>query len=341
MDNILVFHPSNDYTGSTIALASYLKEENNHHYIIVTRNAGGGALDAIPDIEIVNLNEINCFLTSFSSILAYYYILAKVAFQKNKNVDVYLINTISPWIAAICGTLLRKKIVYYVHETFVVRKIITTWKKFVFEHTKAHCIFVSEYAKNYYDNKKHTVEVRYNKLRPGYLENIPIGTVRNNSNNRVLMISSLTLSKGIANYLKVAPLLPSYKFELLISAEKEEIDSFFHSLKLDIPQNVTILPKVKDPRGIIINNDIVLNLSIPSLWIETFGLTLIEAMALGKPVIAPNIGGPCEIVTDGKDGYLIDVTDINEIVNTIKKIMEHDRYNMMSANAINKGKLFV
>ena len=38
---------------------------------------------------------------------------------------------------------------------------------------------------------------------------------------------------------------------------------------------------------------------------EPFGRTLIEAMALGVPVLATNVGGPTEIVRDGRDGYLL------------------------------------
>ena len=38
---------------------------------------------------------------------------------------------------------------------------------------------------------------------------------------------------------------------------------------------------------------------------EPFGRTLIEAMALGVPVLATNVGGPSEIVVDGREGYLL------------------------------------
>jgi glycosyltransferase involved in cell wall biosynthesis len=38
---------------------------------------------------------------------------------------------------------------------------------------------------------------------------------------------------------------------------------------------------------------------------EPFGRALIEAMALGVPVIATNVGGPPEIITDGEQGYLL------------------------------------
>jgi glycosyltransferase involved in cell wall biosynthesis len=44
----------------------------------------------------------------------------------------------------------------------------------------------------------------------------------------------------------------------------------------------------------------------PSEWYETFGLTLIESFAHGKPVIASRIGGMTEIITDGVDGYQVE-----------------------------------
>ncbi len=39
---------------------------------------------------------------------------------------------------------------------------------------------------------------------------------------------------------------------------------------------------------------------------EPFGLVLLEAMAMGKPVIAANAGGPCEIVVHGQTGLLFE-----------------------------------
>ena len=38
---------------------------------------------------------------------------------------------------------------------------------------------------------------------------------------------------------------------------------------------------------------------------EPFGRALIEAMALGVPVLATDVGGPPEIVQDGREGYLL------------------------------------
>jgi glycosyltransferase involved in cell wall biosynthesis len=46
---------------------------------------------------------------------------------------------------------------------------------------------------------------------------------------------------------------------------------------------------------------------------ETFGLTIIEALACSLPVAAYNVQGPSDIITNGKDGYLGD--NLAEVVN--------------------------
>ncbi|MBW2072024.1 MAG: glycosyltransferase family 4 protein [Deltaproteobacteria bacterium] len=52
---------------------------------------------------------------------------------------------------------------------------------------------------------------------------------------------------------------------------------------------------------------------VPSLWYETFGLTIIETFAHGRPVIASRIGGITEIISDGEDGFLVSPGDAAEL----------------------------
>jgi glycosyltransferase involved in cell wall biosynthesis len=52
--------------------------------------------------------------------------------------------------------------------------------------------------------------------------------------------------------------------------------------------------------------------------VDSFGLTILEAMSMGTPVIAANAGGPSEIIDDGKTGFLFlpgDVADLNRKLN--------------------------
>lgn len=55
---------------------------------------------------------------------------------------------------------------------------------------------------------------------------------------------------------------------------------------------------------------------------EPFGLVLVEAMALGKPVVATNLGGPTEIVEQGKSGLLVAPGDEAELAGAVARILD-------------------
>ncbi|MGH9935188.1 MAG: glycosyltransferase, partial [Blastocatellia bacterium] len=52
------------------------------------------------------------------------------------------------------------------------------------------------------------------------------------------------------------------------------------------------------------------DLLVSSSHLETFGRTLVEAMALSKPVVATAVGGVPEVVADGEVGYLVPPGDV-------------------------------
>ena len=54
---------------------------------------------------------------------------------------------------------------------------------------------------------------------------------------------------------------------------------------------------------------------------EPFGIVVIEAMALGKPVVAGAAGGPSEIVTDGTNGLLAPWGDANALASAILRYL--------------------
>jgi glycosyltransferase involved in cell wall biosynthesis len=55
---------------------------------------------------------------------------------------------------------------------------------------------------------------------------------------------------------------------------------------------------------------------------EPFGIVIIEAMALGKPVIAGNAGGPTEIITDAVNGLLTPYDDAEALAIAILRYLE-------------------
>ena len=78
----------------------------------------------------------------------------------------------------------------------------------------------------------------------------------------------------------------------------------------------------------------MLNLSNPFVWVETFGMTILEAMAYGVPSIVPNVGGPIELIEDGYNGFCVDVTDAKVVVEKIKEVLESDNYMRFADNAM-------
>lgn len=56
---------------------------------------------------------------------------------------------------------------------------------------------------------------------------------------------------------------------------------------------------------------------------EPFGMVVIEAMALGKPVVATVPGGPSEVITDRVNGQLVDYGDTSALANAINRYLDN------------------
>lgn len=61
----------------------------------------------------------------------------------------------------------------------------------------------------------------------------------------------------------------------------------------------------------------------PITWEEPFGLTVIESMACGCPVIAMERGSMPELIVDGETGFL--TKNVEEMIEAVKKIDQIDR----------------
>lgn len=58
-------------------------------------------------------------------------------------------------------------------------------------------------------------------------------------------------------------------------------------------------------------------------WGEPFGMTVLEAMALGKPVVAAASGGPLESVRDGVDGLLVPPGEPGSLADAVSRFLQH------------------
>ena len=65
-------------------------------------------------------------------------------------------------------------------------------------------------------------------------------------------------------------------------------------------------------------------LVVPSTWYENNPLTILEAFAMGVPVIAGDVGGMAELVRDGENGLLFEVGNSADLAAKMRAIMNPD-----------------
>jgi glycosyltransferase involved in cell wall biosynthesis len=63
---------------------------------------------------------------------------------------------------------------------------------------------------------------------------------------------------------------------------------------------------------------------VPSMWLETGPMVVLEAFAAGVPVLGWGIGGIGELVRDGVDGMLVEPFSIEGWMNLLRRVA-HDR----------------
>lgn len=75
-----------------------------------------------------------------------------------------------------------------------------------------------------------------------------------------------------------------------------------------------------DAREIIAQIDVAV---VPSVWEEAFGLSALEPMACGKPVIATSVGGIPEIVVHRSTGLLVPPRDVDSLAAALEWMITH------------------
>jgi glycosyltransferase involved in cell wall biosynthesis len=169
------------------------------------------------------------------------------------------------------------------------------------------------------ENTKKRVETFFKKS-PKVI-NPPIETKKfkyRKSKGYWLSVNRLIDHKRVHMQIEAFRKLPKEKLIIVGSYEKSR-----HFLKYanrclkNKPENVEILSWVSDEELIDLYSSC--KGFITTSKDEDFGMSIIEAMACGKPVIAPKEGGYKESVLDGKTGFLIDKIDSEKLRKTILK----------------------
>lgn len=331
---VLYIHPNNDFTGSTRVLSNILSEL--HISVdVLTRDVSTGCLSGLDNVRLIspcNL-EFRSRPIPFLSSIVWRTHIALILLRIGRQYDCFYINTIMPFWAALIGKLYKRQVIYHIHEKFVVKSFEVRLAEYVFDRTKAWRIFVSNYLKNQYKDNGSLSSVIYNRLSTAYLSRVRVRPIESRPRNTITMISSLSRAKGVGNFVALARRLPDLNFILVLSADESAVKNFFEE---EFPKNLELKLKLADVGEVIYNTDLLLNLSVPDLCVETFGMTVLEAMAYGVPALVPEVGGPAELIDSGRNGFCIDVTDLSIVEMYIKKSLEINEYKHLSEGAIDK-----
>jgi glycosyltransferase involved in cell wall biosynthesis len=127
---------------------------------------------------------------------------------------------------------------------------------------------------------------------------------------RILYPRRLSPERGFGLVKEIASTLlqdfPNLEFQFAIDTNISQYVGLFHTWRELEPFQERLLyshPTFKEMPDVYAGADIVV---IPSIYSEGMSLSCLEAMAMGKAVIATNVGGLTNIIIDGYNGLIID-----------------------------------
>ena len=187
-----------------------------------------------------------------------------------------------------------------------------------------------------YANK---VRIVYNAIDSSKIEERDIRESKLKDKNSIIIgnVARIDLEKKGQDILLHAIALVKIKYPnifcVFAGADMTENESELGKLKeivkeLDLESNVKFLGNVDNVFEFLSEIDVFV---LPSR-VEGFGISLIEAMAMGIPCIASDVGGPAEIIGKEERGLLFSVDDARQLAEKIFTMIE--RYTEQSRVAI-------
>jgi glycosyltransferase involved in cell wall biosynthesis len=137
--------------------------------------------------------------------------------------------------------------------------------------------------------------------------------------NIVLFIGYPYFLKGVDILIKafnqISPKYPNIVLKIVGFKMRESAERDFRS----IDKRITFITSLDYPE-IIRENTQSICLVLPSRT-EGMGRVLIEAMASGRPVIGSNVGGIPEVIEDGRNGFLFESENVNDLADKLEKLL--------------------
>jgi len=140
--------------------------------------------------------------------------------------------------------------------------------------------------------------------------------------NQILYIGQLEENKGVHVLIKSLKKVVEKKPDVILNiAGSGTQQPYLEELvkRLNLEKNVRFLGWVNNVSELIQESAFVV---VPSIWLESFGMVILESMIYFRPVIGSNRGGISYLIEHGKTGLLFDITKPDELVNSILCLLE-------------------
>lgn len=336
---IFAVHLLNDYSGSPKVLSQLARgwSEAGINTTLLTSSSTRGFLSGIRGVKYRLFPyrfEVNKMKRLLRLLYSQLWLLIHLG-RTLRHDDIVYINTVLPFGAALAGKFAGCKVVYHLHESSVSPPILKYFLFKVVEWTASEVIYVSKYLFEQLNLPKIPSHILANAIEDSFVERAEGNHSQQSEYNNILMVSSLKEYKGVRVFCDLAQMHPDLHFRLVVNASQKDIDNFF-DIKPAFP-NLQIFPTQEDVHPHYRWASVVLNLSLPDQWVETFGLTALEAMAYGKPTIVPPVGGIAELVQDERQGRHADSRDKIMLSNILLEIVsDKEEYDHLSRAAFER-----
>jgi glycosyltransferase involved in cell wall biosynthesis len=135
------------------------------------------------------------------------------------------------------------------------------------------------------------------------------------------VVAHLSTKKGHAWFMEsMAPVLSANPKARLVfigdGPRRADLESLANNL--GITSRVTFAGFQEDVVPWIEALDILV---LPTIGKEGFGLVLVEAGAMGKPVIGTSIGGIAEVIDNGNSGFVVEPNDMNAMRSAVERLL--------------------
>lgn len=299
--------------------------------------SAGGAL--VAQLYDAGARHIELPLNSKNPFIIYNNINALADIIRQHNIGIVHVQSRAPaWSAYYAAKKTNCKFITTVHGAYNINNFLK--KKYNAIMTKGVKViavshFIADYLKENYEIDASKIEIvhcginleyfNYEKIPQARMVNLS-GQLKLQTDKPIILVPGrITRGKGHKYVIEAIKLLKKPVQCIIVGDDKGHIDYRMELQSLidsyELSRKIMITNNIKDMPAMYGLSDIVISASCKA---EAFGLVSIEAQAMGRMMIATNIGGSKETIINGQTGWLVEPENPEQIKDAIQEALALD-----------------